>query len=333
MKTIQFIIILLVVITLSSCEKEFVTPTQNNTPTAIFQQTWNAIDQKYSFLEYKKINWDSIGSVYREQVSNTISDDSLFNVLGKMLFHLKDGHVNLRSNFNVSRNWEWFLGFPQNFDLGLLQRNYLADYKTTNNLIHKRIKDVGYVYYKSFAQPVSENDLDYILDTYKNTKGLIIDVRNNGGGDPVNIFAILNRLTATPTLVGRTYEKVGKSHNDFSESSEIWLTPNETSKKYLGKVILLTNRNCYSATSHFVAWARALPNVSVIGDSTGGGSGLPTSIQLSNGWILRYSSTIGVDAKGFNFENGTPPDLKMDMDKMDFDNGKDSILERALISF
>ncbi len=333
MKTTPFIITLVAVMTLSSCEKELVTPTQNNTPTVIFEQTWNTIDQKYSFLEYKKINWDSVGSIYREQVSNTISDDSLFNILGKMLFHLRDGHVNLRSNFNVSRNWEWFLGYPQNFDLGLLQRHYLIDFKTTNNLIHKRIKNVGYVYYKSFGQPVYENDLDYILDTYKDAKGLIIDLRNNGGGDPTYAMAILNRLTNTPMLVGRTYEKAGKGHNDFSEPSEIWLKPKENSKRYQGKVILLTNRNCYSSTSHFVAWARALPNITVMGDTTGGGGGLPTSIQLSNGWILRYSSTIGLDAEGFNFENGTPPDVKIDMDKIDFDHGIDTILERALISF
>ena len=164
-------------------------------------------------------------------------------------------------------------------------------------------------------------------------KGLIIDLRNNGGGDPTNAMTILNRLTTTPILVGSTYEKVGKAHNDFSKSSEIWLNPKENSKKYLGKVIVLTNRNCYSSTSHFVAWAKALPNVTSIGDNTGGGGGLPTSIQLSNGWILRYSSTIGLDAKGFNFENGTPPDIKIDMDKIDFENGIDSILERALVAF
>lgn len=333
MKTIQFIFALILGAAISSCEQELITPTQDKAPMEIFEQTWNTIDQKYSFLEYKKIKWDSIGSVYREQVSNTITDDSLFNILGKMLFQLKDGHVNLRSNFNVSRNWEWFLGFPQNFDLGLLERNYLTDFKTTNNLMHKKIKGVGYVYYKSFGQPVSEADLDYIIDSYKDTKGLIIDVRNNGGGDPTNAMTILNRLTETPIFVGSTYEKSGKDHNDFSKSSEIWLNPKASSKKYLGKVVILTNRNCYSSTSHFVAWAKAISNVTVIGDSTGGGAGLPTSIQLSNGWILRYSSTIGFDAHGFNFENGTPPDIRVDMDKVDFGNGIDTILERALAAF
>lgn len=333
MKTIHINILLLVVGTVSSCENDLVSPTQSNTPISIFEQTWKTIDENYSFLEYKKINWDSIGSIYREQVNNTISEDSLFNVLGRMLFHLEDGHVNLRSNFNVSRNWEWFLGFPQNFDLGLLQRYYLNDFRTTNNLIHRRIKGVAYVYYKSFGTSVSEDDMDYILDTYMDAKGLVIDLRNNGGGDPVNALTILNRLTDTPTLVGMSYERAGKAHNDFGAPSEIWLHPREDSKKYLGQVILLTNRNCYSATSHFVAWAKALPNVTVIGDRTGGGGGLPASIQLSNGWILRYSSTIGVDANGFNFENGTDPDIKIDMNKTDSENGVDSILERALLLF
>jgi hypothetical protein len=56
-------------------------------------------------------------------------------------------------------------------------------------------------------------------------------------------------------------------------------------------------------------------------------------LQLSNGWMLRYSSTITTDAKDFNFENGVPPTVKVDMSKADADKGKDSILEKALEAF
>lgn len=333
MKTIYYIIFALVAYIISSCQSELVSPTKKAAPLDIFEQVWKAIDEKYSYLEYKSIDWDSLGSVYRQQVDNSISEDSLFNVLGRMLFNLKDGHVNLRSEFNVSRNWEWFLDYPQNFDLGLLQRNYLSDFRKTNNLVHKQIKGVGYVYYQSFGTVVSDHDMDYIISLYKNTKGLIIDVRNNGGGQAKNAFTILNHLSSSPTLVGVTYEKSGPAHDDFGKPTELWTRPQDDGEKYLGKVILLTNRSCYSATSHFVAWAQALPNVTVIGDWTGGGGGVPTSIQLSNGWILRYSSTIEENANGFNIENGTPPDINVNMDDKDAVEGRDTILETALYVF
>lgn len=330
--SIKYIILAIVFFfIINGCQKLLVEPTQENTPSAIFEQTWTAIDQKYAFLDFKKINWDSVGHVHRKQVSNTISNDSLFNVLDKMLYTLKDGHVNLKSPFNRSRNWQWYLDYPQNYDKGLLERNYLGNWKTTGSFVHQRIKNVAYVQYASFSNPISEDQMDYIIDTYKDAKGLIFDIRNNGGGDADNVFILLKRFTDKQLLVGKTYEKNGAKHADFSPATEIWVNPKAGAKNFADKkIIILTNRSCYSAASYFPALAKALPNVVLMGDVTGGGGGLPTSIQLSNGWVLRYSSTYATDAQGFNFENGVLPTIKVEMSKADIDKGKDSILEHAL---
>jgi hypothetical protein len=333
MTTKHIIIAFFAIMLFSSCEKILVEPTQSNIPTVIFEQTWKAIDEGYAFLEYKKLNWDSIGTVYRKKVNDNISDDSLFSVLNSMLYTLKDGHVNLKTPFNRSRNWEWYLGFAQNYDEGLLERNYLGKWKITGNLTHSRIKNVGYLHYATFSGAISSYDLDYIMDEYKDAKGLIIDIRDNGGGSISNAFNILNRLTDKQLLIGKEIAKNGKAHNAFDVAKEVWLNPTADSKKFLGKVVILTNRSCYSAASHFAAYAKALPNVTIVGDQTGGGGGLPSGIELSNGWILRYSATIGTDAKDFNFENGVPPTIKVDMSKADIEKGKDSILEKALSLF
>jgi hypothetical protein len=328
------IVFFALIILFSSCEKALVEPTQDSSQTAIFEQTWTAIDQKYSFLEYKKINWDSIGIVYRKQVSNSISDDSLFAVLDKMLYTLKDGHVNVSSPFHRSRNWSWYLDYNQNYDAGLLERNYLGNWKTTGPFEHQRLKNVAYVHYSSFSKDISEDQMDYLIDTYKDAKGLIFDIRDNGGGSVANVFTLLKRMAAKSTLVGKIYEKNGVKHTDFAAAHEIWANISSSSKSFSDKkIIILTNRNCYSAASFFPAMAKALPNVTTMGDWTGGGGGLPTSQQLSNGWMLRYSSTITTDAKDFNFENGVPPTVRIDMSKADIDKGKDSILERALSEF
>jgi Peptidase family S41/Tricorn protease C1 domain len=333
--SIKYIILLFMLFfVFSNCQKALINPTEDSTPTAIFEQTWTAIDQKYSFLDFKKLNWDSIGTVYRKKVSNDISDDSLFNVLDRMLYTLKDGHVNLKSSFNRSRNWQWYLDYPQNYDEGLLQRNYLGNWKTSGSLVHQRIRNVAYVHYESFGDDISNAQMDYLIDTYKDAKGLIFDIRNNGGGNIANAFTLLKRFTDKQQLIGKTYEKTGIKRGDFSPVSEIWVNPEASSKKFADKkIVILTNRTCYSAASYFPAMAKTLSNVTIIGDVTGGGGGLPTSIQLSNGWVLRYSSTITTDAKDFNFENGLPPTIKIDMSKADADKGKDSILERALLEF
>jgi Peptidase family S41/Tricorn protease C1 domain len=330
-KNIIFVVLFFFV--LSGC-KLLVEPIQVNKPTAIFEQAWTTIDQKYAFLDFKKINWDNVGNTYRKQVSDGISDDSLFKVLDKMLYTLKDGHVNLKSPFNRSRNWQWYLDYPQNYDEGLLQRNYLGNWKTTGKLTHQLIRNVAYVHYDSFSDGISEDQMDYLIDTYKDAKGLIFDIRNNGGGEIGNAFVLLNRFTDKQQLVAKVFDKNGPKHSDFSAAHEIWVNPQAGSKKFAPKkIIILTNRSCYSAASFFPAMAKALSNVVIIGDVTGGGGGLPIYTQLSNGWVLRHSSTITTDAKDYNFENGVIPNIKIDMSKADSDKGKDSILERALAEF
>ncbi|PLX18844.1 MAG: peptidase S41, partial [Salinivirgaceae bacterium] len=97
--------------------------------------------------------------------------------------------------------------------------------------------------------------------------------------------------------------------------------------------VILTNRNCYSATSFFAAAAKALPNVTQIGDTTGGGAGAPHGGQMPNGWYYRFSVTRSAypSSEGLiDFEVGVAPDIAVNMDPIEEDQGIDSILETAI---
>ena len=60
---------------------------------------------------------------------------------------------------------------------------------------YKILEDnVGYIYYGSFSNDVSESGLDQILNRMAICKGLIIDVRNNGGGSLSNVEKIASRF-------------------------------------------------------------------------------------------------------------------------------------------
>ena len=74
---------------------------------------------------------------------------------------------------------------------------------------------------------------------------------------------------------------------------------------------------------------RYFPNVTVVGDKTGGGSGLPFSSELPNGWGVRFSASPHLDAQKEHIEFGIEPDVKVDMDKEDEDKGVDTIIEKA----
>ena len=100
--------------------------------------------------------------------------------------------------------------------------------------------------------------------------------------------------------------------------------------RFTKPVMLLTNRSCYSATTFFTTYMQNLPNVTTVGDWTGGGGGAPSFTELANGWNLRVSNTALFTPDGFNVEDGVPVDVPVDMDETDVDNGMDTILEKAL---
>lgn len=314
-----------------SCEELFHEEVPSGSPISIFDQAWNFADQEYSFFEYKNINWDSVYQEFRPLVNDNMTDEELFAVIGDMLYLLRDGHVNLSSKFDRSRNWEWYLGHPENFNYSLLERNYFkGEEMFVGSLIVKDFEDVGYFRYSSFSNGVTTENLDYVINKFANHKGIIIDVRNNGGGLLSNATKIAKRFAPEKTLGTRYYYKSGPQHEEFEGPYTTYITPSEELSRYTKPVIVLTNRHSYSATSFFAQYMRELENVILVGDWTGGGGGAPSYTELSNGWEIRVSSTRTEDPRGFNIENGVPVDVKIDMSKQDADAGKDSILEEAL---
>lgn len=304
-----------------------------------FEHLWKTVDEKYSFFEAKNINWDSVYRVYSGKV-NLFEGNSIdfFNLMADMLFVLEDGHVNLSAGFDLSRNWEWYLDYPQNFNFTVLERNYLVqDYQISGPLHSAIIDSVGYLYYGSFSSEITESLIDYVMLKFTEkvnkqeiaVKGIIIDVRDNGGGFVSGADLLAGRFADEKRLVSRRVYKTGPGHGDFSEPHDEFIEV-KGGKRYEGKVVVLTNRSCYSATNFFVNAMKQIPNVTIIGDKTGGGGGLPINDELPIGWRYRFSTTQSFDPTGYNIEFGIDPDIDVDMDPDDEKNGVDTILETAL---
>ena len=316
----------------TACEKALIESDPPNTPLSNFNYLWQTINDKYTFLDYKKVNWDSVKNVWQPRVKDTTNDIVLFRIMDSMLYNLKDGHVNLSASFNFSRNWQWYLNYPDNYNENLVERNYLQGLQWYTGALTNRFLDsnrIGYIRYESFSNTVSDFDIDLCMARFQNTKGLIIDVRSNGGGAVSNVAQLASRFTDKRFLAYKEAQKNGSGKNDLSTFKETYIDPKGTIK-YLKPVIILTNRRCYSATTLFACSMSNLPNVRILGDWTGGGGGLPTSSQLPNGWVVRYSSTVTMRPDGLNIENGVPTNIRQDISKDDETKGIDSIIERAL---
>lgn len=326
-----FILIFSSSILFTSCirEEQF-----DNTPEGNFDALWKIIDEQYCFHNYKQVeyglDWDKVYVDYKKRLSAGMSSDKLFEVLGDMLANLKDGHVNLYSAADVARYWKWFEDYPENFNEEVQKNYYLGtDYKIASGLKYKILDDnIGYIYYSSFSSAIGNGNLDEVLKYMAVCDGIIIDVRNNGGGTITNASLLASRFTEEKVLTGYVMHKTGKGHNDFSKPQAIYLEPSKRIR-WQKKVAVLTNRHSYSATNDFVNTMRILPNVTIIGDKTGGGSGLPFSSELPNGWSVRFSSSPHLDSNKEQIEFGIVPDLKVDMTELDLLFNKDTIIEAA----
>ncbi len=326
-KIIPFIIIYLLI----SCENVlFEDDMASTNPKVNFEYLWNQCDEKYSYFDLKNINWDNVKVKYASKLYDDMSQDSLFTVLGAMLSELRDDHTNLISNFNISRFGVKYLG-QDNFDWRIIEDNYLnQDYYNSGPFSHNFIdnEQIGYVRFASFPGTVDGGNLGFVLNRYKNTKGLILDLRENGGGAVSDVFNLLSRFIETKTLVNYSRIKSGPGHNDFSEDKPVYVTP-YNGIRYKNKVAVLTDRGTYSAGSFMSLATKAIPNMMLIGDITGGGLGLPNGGQLPNGWFYRFSTTQALTLdKSPDYENGVPPDINVLFNWNDLT--KDEIIERAI---
>lgn len=310
---------------------------QINDPISNFESLWKTIDEHYCFFEQKGIDWDSVYRKYRPMVKDETNFVELYSICAAMLDELKDGHVNLVSTFNTSYYRKWWTDYPQDFRLRTIEENYLDfNYLTTNGISYKVIADtVGYMYYPSFSYNIGEVNLDYILAFLHNTKGLIIDIRDNGGGNLTNIKTIVSRLIEKRVKGGQIQHKTGPGHNDFSEPYEYWYEPCDTSRHipYLNRpVAVLTNRSCYSAANDFVSVMKTLPNVEIIGARTGGGGGLPFNSEMPIGWGVRFSACPLSSPGGEITEFGIDPSPGCDIHSPDslLIQGIDPILDFAI---
>ncbi|MBQ8593550.1 MAG: S41 family peptidase [Bacteroidaceae bacterium] len=323
-------LLLSLMLTITSCirEEEF-----DNTPQGNFEALWQMIDEHYCFFDYKQneygLDWNEVRDRYAPLITPDMPQKGLFEVLGNMLAELRDGHVNLYTTYDVARYWKWYEDYPANFN-DSIQRRYLGtNYKIAGGLKYTILNDnIAYVYYESFSTGIGDGNLSEMLNELAFCNGLILDVRNNGGGMLTNATKLAARFTNKEVTTGYMCHKTGTGHNDFSAPEAVKITPSD-GVRWQKPVALLTNRRSYSATNDFVNSMRQLPLVTVIGDRTGGGSGMPFSSELPNGWSVRFSACpmYGPDMEQLEF--GIEPDIHVNMTSEDMNRGIDTIIEKA----
>lgn len=325
------VLIAAIMLLVVSCvpENEF-----ENTPKGNFNALWTIIDERYCFLDYKNeeygLDWDKVRKKYSSRLTSDVNNIGLFEILTDMLSELRDGHVNLYYTADVGRYWSWKDDYPANFDMKLVEKYLGTDYKISSGIYYKILDDnIGYLYVGDFSNTIGESSLDAIISMLSVCNGLIIDVRDNGGGSVENARTLASRFTNKDLFVGYIMHKTGPGHSEFSKPEKRYIETNKYHLRWQKPVVVLANRGSYSATNSFVSDMKCLPLVTVMGDVTGGGSGMPMSSALPNGWSVRFSASPMLDVDGNHIEFGVEPDIAVALDETAALKGVDSIIESA----
>jgi len=326
------IVLILLVPLCFSCREEYVRDfdAQKN-----FDALWEILDTKYCFFYEKNIDWQGVKNIYQPKLQNiTNYEVGMFDFFAQMLDTLQDGHVNLYSPFDISRCTGWFDAYPENFYSDIIYSRYLkSNYRISGGFQYNAIANgsIGYIRYSSFENDISVAGMQYIAKFFENSKKLIIDVRDNGGGSLGYSSAFAACFFKKKTLTGYIRHKTGTGHGDFSDFQPIYTNPDE---KYYDwsdfKVVILTNRRCYSATNEFVCRVKNAPNVTIIGGVTGGGGGIPSSSELPCGWLIRFSTVQLTDKNKNQIEFGIAPEIEVNLSQADIENGFDTMIEYAI---
>lgn len=324
--------IILLALTLTACHdvEEYA-----NNPRGNFEALWDIIDDHYCFLNEKGVDWNEVHTRYAQRVDNSMSSQELFDLLSEMLAELRDGHTNLSSPFASSYYRQWWSDYPQNYDARLIRQYYFNfNYLSIGAFDYGMLPDnIGYIHYSSFTSGLGNGNIDLILNQFSNAQALIFDIRDNGGGNITNVEKLVKRFIDHRILAGYIIHKNGPGHSDFDEPFAYFIDPiGDGHLAWRKPVVILTNRSTFSAANNFVSIMKQLPNVTIVGSTTGGGSGMPFNSELPNGWTVRFSACSILDSEGNTTEFGIEPTegCAVDMDPVAALNGHDTILDFAL---
>jgi Peptidase family S41 len=313
---------------LTGCEKILDNTKQPYSRTSLYDEVWKVMDEQYALFEVKGVNWQNEYVKNKLKINEQLSDAELFSLLDKQLNVLQDGHVSLISSFDTATYNGFYNGYPANFNFNNVLKTYLGNsYRQAGPVIYTIKDSIGYLYYSSFAQDVSDAQLDTIINYLSSSKALIIDVRNNTGGRYANAEKLFSHFIKQRTLVKYERVKNGPAHNDFKQPEAFYINPAVTA--YTKKICVLTNRKCFSACNDFVLFMKLLPTVQCVGDQTGGGGGIPYNYLLANGWLLQYTATQTLSINKQPVEQGILPDVKINITPVQESNGRDAIIEKA----
>lgn len=311
----------------AGCSDVIVAPVERNRNLADYEYLGHVVANRYPFLQFKRVNWDSLLAVHRP-LAEKAKGDEIYGVLHGLLRELKDGHIEIRTEGGFpTMTYEWpRLRGGKAYNPLIVRKYFIRELRVAGegNLEYEILpENIGYMYLAAFADGDWVNDLDAILAYVAQTKGLIVDVRNNGGGHGEIANFITSRFTSD-SITYSVYLPNGVprwTHTIVPEGPNPYHKP----------VVILINGASFSAAELLPELMKQIPLVTTVGDTTGGGGGSGEVFRLGSNKRIKMPTSYLKRFNGDMIEwNGIPPDILIPQSEADIRQGRDKQLEYAI---
>ncbi len=358
-----------------SCRKTEDLPTFYNSDDYVtnFEAFWHGVNDNYIFFSYDNVNWDDVYTEFRPKVTSGMSENGFKSVIFQMMDKLIDGH---RLVYNANDTTTIYNGFSTNNyskkhpyvdNDNIILNNYIetdTNYsflysfyyiKNATNIpefFFSRVKSSNLFYlrcyeYHSALENIQQNDdFNFILKSIQESKlnGLILDLRGNGGGTATAFKNLISKFVQGNYTWGYSKFRLGKDRYEMTPF--VFETASFSGTQAFTKpLVILLDRYSFSASELTALALHNLPNVTLIGDTTGGAQGPIISIQsdralekdftgnfrLPNNWLVQLAERATFDSEKRIFEGkGLPPDILI-KPIADTEGKKDNVLDRAIL--
>ncbi|MCU0239960.1 MAG: S41 family peptidase [Pyrinomonadaceae bacterium] len=207
--------------------------------------------------------------------------------------------------------------------------NKTADFTITRRIIDKSLEveskrldeNIGYIKFDTFDSKLFDN-LKKAVESLKDTNGLIIDLRDNGGGEITVVMKLAAMLLDKKTSFGKTKWREKQPKEFFIDGK------GETT--YKNPIAILIDKDSASGSELLSQGLQESGRAKIFGSTSCGCLlGIAGAKEIKDG-ELEFSQIGFVSAKGYVVENkGVVPDTVIDVKIADFQNSNDRILKEA----
>lgn len=290
-----------------------------------------AVRERYAYRDLRKVDWEKEFAAARPRLAAAETPAAFAREAARLLARAEDIHITLECDGMTFATHRRFV--PPNCNPQRLPRLVPGFTRHNDCVASGRFPDgIGYLQINSWSRECAEPlaAAYAALEDFADTRGLILDVRCNAGGDETLAQQLAGCFIDRPAVYGRHVYVDPAAPGGFREAPPRSIAPTPGRPRYRGRVAVLTGRHVMSSCESFLLMMKQVPRCQLLGATSYGASGNPRPHALPNGVTVWLPSWKDMTADGQELEGrGIPPDVAVLARPEDFAE-RDPVLEAAL---